>query len=501
LIRKAIRASLCLAGLVVAGNALAEDPKFGLNISSDIRADVDRVDKPGFSRNENRVEGKVSYKANEHIELVAALDAVFIGFTQDNKLMGLTDRTNVDPFRLESDAAYVDLLDIAKGLDMRIGRQIVQWGAADMINPTDNVCPDDLSDPLKFGKNIANQMIKVDYSPWGSMTFTAIWVPVFRPAQLPVSVNAAMTDATNEFPFASPQARARGENLRAIWLDNPDTYDLRTPDVDVDVPDFSFDNSQVALKAEWEAGGWDMSLSYYKGFDDMPVLIDVKSTVDVMEGEKLGVNSAVKMAYPRMQVLGFDLSGQLPFLDNMGFWVEGAVIFPEKKLLSIDLTGVVPGAEVITSPVVDDNPFFKATVGADYTPISWMMLNVQYVRGFIDEFGAYALGNYMVGVVDTKFLSDRLGIRVAGITQLPRKDDDIDLPDPALGLTRDSPSYGAHDNGYITSYVFFPQVMVNPWGALEIIGGGYFLFGPKESKFGQIGAGSSLVFLKAQVGF
>ena len=32
--------------------------------------------------------------------------------------------------------------------------------------------------------------------------------------------------------------------------------------------------------------------------------------------------------------------------------------------------------------------FVKATVGMDYSPTSWLYINVQYLRGFLDEFGS-----------------------------------------------------------------------------------------------------------------
>jgi len=480
----------------------ASEPEFGLMIKTDLRADVDRVDEPGFSRNENRLEAEVAYLANEHIRFVGAVDFIFMGFSRDTELFGLTQRSTIDPYFLESDAAYIDLVDVADGLDIRIGRQIVQWGAADMINPTDNLNPDDIEDPLMFGENIANQMLRVDYNPYGSMVFTAVWVPLFTPALLPASATTALTDTTEEMPFASPMDRARGEHLRAIYLNDPDTYEMNTPVVEVDTPDFSFENSQVGVKMAWLAGNWDMSLSYYRGFEDIPVIRSVVSTIEPLPEERLEVNSLVSMQYARIQVLGFDLAGQIPFLDDLGLWFEGAVFFPEEVNMMLDLTDIGEDAEIIEEPTIEDTPFLKATVGTDYTLASWLYLNAQYVRGFIDDFGAHDMGNYIVAGADTKFLSDRLGIRVFGVIELPREDDDIELPCPELGLgQRDSDGRGAVNNGSMSSYMLYPQISVIPWGSLELIAGAYMLFGGRETKFGQIGSGPSFVFFKAQAGF
>ena len=38
--------------------------------------------------------------------------------------------------------------------------QVVQWGTADMFNPTNNLNAPDLEDPLMFGESVANEMVR-----------------------------------------------------------------------------------------------------------------------------------------------------------------------------------------------------------------------------------------------------------------------------------------------------------------------------------------------------
>ena len=61
------------------------------------------------------------------------------------------------------------------------------------------------------------------------------------------------------------------ERLRNIWLRNPDFYSVDTPVVNADLPDFNLNNTQVGVRVQWLVGLFDMSVSYYRGRDCIPV--------------------------------------------------------------------------------------------------------------------------------------------------------------------------------------------------------------------------------------
>src|SRR5207237_4232252 len=117
-------------------------------------------------------------------------------------------RERIDPYYIEADAAYLDIYKILPHLDLRIGRQIVSWGSADKFNPTNNLNTLDLSDPLLFGKALANNMIRADWNPWGDLIVTAVWVPIFRPAQLPRTAPLAVTTPNRPAPVQEEFIRA-----------------------------------------------------------------------------------------------------------------------------------------------------------------------------------------------------------------------------------------------------------------------------------------------------
>ena len=142
------------------------------------------------------------------------------GFSDLKDLDSTTLRDRVDPYYLELNAAYVDINNLVKGLDLRIGRQVVPWGAADKFNPVSNLNSLDLSDPLQFGRALANNMIRIDYTPLGDLTFTGVVVPVFRPAQLPRTAPLALLDPLRPPPINDPVVADALDQGRQIYVTN-----------------------------------------------------------------------------------------------------------------------------------------------------------------------------------------------------------------------------------------------------------------------------------------
>jgi hypothetical protein len=215
---------------------------------------------------------------------------------------------------------------------------------------------------------------------------------------------------------------------------------------------------------------------------------------------KIGVKTDVKVIYPKKKVVGFDFSGQLPFLDDAGIWFEGAFIFPEAAGMVFDVTKVVTSARIITGESVTDTPFFKCTTGMDYSINEYLFVTGQFIHGFVDEFGSHKINDYWIVASDVNLLNQRLMLRFAVIGEFPHEDDDITLNVDGDQFV-DSFADGATNDGTISSYVIFPQVTVKPLDALELILGGYFLLGHAESKFAMPAAGPSLVFFRAKASF
>jgi hypothetical protein len=491
--------------------AAAQDLDFSFELLNDTRFDVARLwdavpdddgvgselreaGEPGFARNETSLRFQTRVSPHHRVRFVGDVELIWLNLSERRLgLSELTTRQAVDPWRLECDAAYIDLRDLLPGLDLRLGRQIVKWGAADMFNPTDNINADDLEDRILFGENMANEMIRLDYTivpdddSWlGDVIFTLVWVPVFRPAQLPRSATLPLADTSAEVPVLEPDVRSQINNFRSLVASQ-----LNDPTVEAELPEFSLNNSQVGIRVQARMGETDFSLSYYRGFDDIPVMTRTDAVMVPVEEGPVLFDSNVVLGYPRMQVLGFDINGQLPFLGHLGYWLEGAVIFPEELGL-VFAFGEVPGlfsdGLEIPGTAVDDRPFLKLTAGVDYSFNEHVFMNIQYVRGFINEFGASALNNFLVAGVDLKFWSERILVRCFGLLQLDW------IPGAFRGRPRESWEDGLSAN-------LFPMVRVSPWGATALEVGGIIPLGSSDSYFGQPATGATTIFLRVHAAF
>lgn len=460
-----------------------------IRIVSSAYFDTARTEQRGFGRNENRLEFYFSYTPNEHVQIVGDVEPVFFGVAPAQELNDLATRQMLTPFHIESDAAYVALNDVLPNLDIKIGRQTLVWGTADKFNPTNNINPDDLEDRPLFTEPIANQMIVVDYAPLADkLWFQGVYVPIFYPALLPPSAAAALRDPQAPVPFASEVEQQQLDVLQDLLAINPRLVpEVRTT---VKIPRARFTNGQSAIKMGTSLGGVDMSVSYYNGRHDIPLPVLAEAgTKDPQEGdaEECCYTSDVTLIYPRMQVIGADFATQLGFLRDMGLWGEGGLFLPQSHEMTIEFPipidvnpegrpnddGVANPVAAIAGPTIRARPFVKATAGLDFSFGKHVYVQGQYLRGFIDEFGAGHIGNYVVGGTDLIFFGRHLIFRMFGVVDLPT---------------------GRGDEG---SYVLYPElIVVPPWGSVTLELGSFFMLGGKQTKFGQAAAGSSIAFMK-----
>ena len=152
--------------------------------------------------------------------------------------------------------AYVDLH--AGAADLRIGKQIISWGRADEINPTDKLTPRDYTLLTPDGADQRRGLLALKATQrfaWASAT--AVWTPSSR---------------ANTFPIAATPGLSY--HVDAV---------TRAP--------------QWALKIERSGGEVDWSVSYFDGHDPDPDLsIDGAGPAGV----------ALRLRQPPVKVLGVD---------------------------------------------------------------------------------------------------------------------------------------------------------------------------------------------------
>jgi len=475
--------------------------EFSGHVQSDIRFIIEdyRGPEPGdgykFEMNRNDVDFRLAINPARDVKAVIGGRLRFYGFNEAAKLPELVGRDKLDPYDLQLNEAYLAVRGSI--WDLKVGRMVQTWGTADMFNPTDNLNAHDFSDPLDYTAKVPNQMIEIDLYPLEWLTLKAVWIPLFKPSLLPASTYLAfMVDTSSDGCFVGaptpPLEKGDIRTLASVFEQyDPCALNFLTPDMRVLSPDFSIENSQAAAKAQFsfalgDVGDLDFSFSYYYGRFSFPVAFT--AAADLRDNPAMGpggkdVQYTVELMYPRMHVAGFDFSFSAMSDKVPGIFGELAVIFPEEVIFGLDVlrNGVILDALEMSSVNVPSTPFVKATIGMDYTFTSWFYANVQYVRGFIDEFNdKYGIHNYLVPAVEMRFLDDELKFRVAAAWNV----DDL-------------------------SAALFPQMTWVAMPSVELVLGVWMYLGdtkPHDAeayggryKFGQKAAGRSVVFFKGKV--
>ncbi len=420
------------------GQSLADMIDFSGYIESDTRMILDNyrgLNPGGFGDlelNRNEVNLRLGINPNDQVRAVVDTRLRYFGFSQAEQLPDLIERAKVDPYSIYLDEAYFAARGVIfSNLDLRIGRLIQNWGAVDQFNPTDNLNSRDLSDPLDFTKKVPNQMVEMSLYPAEWIDLTVVWVPVFKPAQLPPSANLAFAveyDQAGCFkkapipPLSRPQMAELVDYFGSL---DPCSMHFIDPQVRVLDPGRNIADSQAAAKAKLYLGPLDITLSYYYGRFGFPAAYTAVAyaTPRMDEPGAQDIEYIAEVTYPRMQVAGLDFTYSADWLFGMGFMGEIAVIFPEQvdfglrafrgKALEIDMAHTN----------IPSDPFVKGTFGMDYSLPFGLYLNVMYVHGFFDEFNdMYGLHDYLVAATEFKFFDDELAFRLAGVWDITQRE-------------------------------------------------------------------------------
>ena len=428
--------------LCTAKDLFAEvDADINGNIQTDNRI---RFDEQEFTRNDTRLTLKFEGAPSDEYHYFSEI-----------QLEGIRDIEEDEEFRWELDLreGYLDLYQfLFDSLDVRIGKQIIAWGTADQLNPTSNVCPDDLEDMFDFGEKLGVIAVQTTFY-WGDVSLAGIFVPEFVPAELPAGDLASA--------FASAMEPPEGMVFRNI------SQHTIAPERTLD------ESSQYALKISGLLFDYDVSLSYFYGRDDLPLAdnvtmtpVDEQGTVDLETG----------LIYPEMQVVGVDFAGAI---SSVGIWGEGALFLPDKVEMTTFLNtpdGLQPQGN---SVVLDDEPYFKYVVGMDYTFENGWYVNAQFLHGFFHERGKDGLNDYIACRLEKKLLNDELKIVPFGVAIAITDWDDI-------------------GNNY--AFVGNPEVTYYPTDNVELILGAFIIEGKGENMFSQIKNNDEL-YVKAKVSF
>jgi hypothetical protein len=219
----------------------------------------------------------------------------------NKKLINEFDRIYQDKTPLLNfSEAYVDFY--TGKVDFRLGIQKFAWGRLDEINPTDNLNTEDLTeggtnDEVERKIGVPSMKMNV-YSDIANMEIG--WVPVYVPYRLP---------QPDERWFPKVLKPPDEITTSAAVGDIP----VETTFQDIDLPPITMSNSNVGVRISKYVEGWDVSCSYFSGYDTMPLTdayIDL--TVEVIDPLALDydvrAHTTMVPQIHRMDVYGFDFT-------------------------------------------------------------------------------------------------------------------------------------------------------------------------------------------------
>ena len=169
--------------------------------------------------------------------------------------------------------AYVNAY--AGPVDLRLGQQIIVWGRADALNPTNNLTPIDfrirspIEDDIRLGNVGARSFLRM-----APFRLEAVWLPVYLPTQLP--------------PVGLPQYVSYGPAM---------------------VPPPELSKGLGAGRLHLELPIAEMSVSYVRGYAPLPGLMMTSLKLTGMQDPPPSI--VVTRTPYQHQVIGFDFSTAL----------------------------------------------------------------------------------------------------------------------------------------------------------------------------------------------
>jgi len=296
-------------------------------------------------------------------------------FAEGDLIIRCTGNSQLNsPFMLIPNELYIGTYDLIPNSDLRAGRLLISWGAADMFSPLDNFNPlppkmsfTDISQ--KYGVLAADATYYLNDITYLQVVILPTFVPSYVPEKYEEQIYLTM--------FA-PQFQAQGIEIESVNI----THALP-------------EKPAWGIKLGRSFSSFDAAISYYNGyyFNGYPDTLE-----PVPENSRTALN--LGLCYPKKTVFGFEFQGDFP-------GIEGAT-------LRGDLAYIIPQSWKVQGEDMLKDPYIKAVIGADYTTSFDLYLNAGFIWGFVSEEGdqcsPYISLNANKELEDSKLTPNYLGI-------------------------------------------------------------------------------------------
>ncbi|MFV1989018.1 MAG: hypothetical protein ACC682_17235 [Gemmatimonadota bacterium] len=452
-LRGLLALALGLTPLAPAPGALAQTVQVGGFLSLDRRFEIggDSVMVADFY---NRFRPELSVNPSEDVYLFASMDIRFYDFPTVRSGSDLEDVERNIPTDVTLWEGYVQLWSfLVDGLDVRLGRQRIQWGTADELNPTDQLNAYDFSDLVNFTARVPTSAALAEYYA-GGLTLTGIWSPAVRPPIMP---------------------RGGGAGLFGGGLPvDSDVVRITSVEDRIELPSRRLADGLWAFKIAGNAAGADYSFSYVSGYDGVPFVrrLDLEASGAGTGAD--GFDARMTLGFARTRTVGADFATEFR---GIGLWGEAALVFPEGQERVVTTT-IGATTTVEREVALDDRAFVRSTVGLDYTfPGGWYA-NAQWAHGLFFERGSDELHDYFVGRLERSFLQDEVKAAFGGAME--------------VGTWS-----GISDN---LGYGVFPELTYSPADNVALTVGAFVVGGRGSSLFGAWD-GTDQLYSRVKVSF
>ncbi|HHO77083.1 MAG TPA: hypothetical protein ENN05_11755 [Deltaproteobacteria bacterium] len=253
---------------------------------------------------------------------------------------------------IDIDEAYLDLF--TENMDFRIGIQKFAWGRLDEINPTDNLNTEDFTQGGTNEENdrkIGAPAVKTTmYTDLANIEFA--WIPQYVPYRL-------STSEERWFPGVLKPPGVIATDTAAGDIPVMSFYQ------DIEMPGRYMSYSQYGVRVSKYIGGFDVSLSFYRGYNTIPITSGPTDlTIELRDLLSLDYSISAKTTLVpeihKMNVYGFD------FTTTAGsFTIRGEYAYYKNKYFNRKLDSVLK--EELTQEKQDNimDDFMKAYIDSE----------------------------------------------------------------------------------------------------------------------------------------
>lgn len=316
--------------------------------------------------------------------------------------------------------------------ELRVGRQLIPWGRADEINPTDVISPKNYTLLLPEGPAAYRggvNALRLDTFLPGRLRMIGVYVPFAEQTTIPLS--------------DLPEGARLAERLPAI----------------------RFDNGSAGIKLDRSGGKVDASLAYYYGYNLLPEV----RVVEAHANQTGGITADADLAHGRQHMIGADFATAA---GRFGYRGEVAWVQTDN-----------PHARRVESIV----PYLAYVLGIERSFSDSFSVILQYVGRFVPDRidPERALRNPDRALAEAQFIAAKSTVVINQQLDTVQNGWSVRLDKKFWNDTLDCELLGVH---YFERNDFFirPRLVYDLTDAWKASVGGEIFHGPKNSTFGRV---------------